>query len=685
MIAQGRIGSGQTRERWMNRRPLVLVNVMVWALAAAGCSGGGGGGSSSPPGNTPPAVDAGANQTVVEGTTVQLAGSGSDVEGAVTFAWTQLSGPPISFNNPSIAGPSFVAPLVATPSATVQLLLTVTDSAGASTSDTVTVTVNDTPAVNTPPLANAGADQSVNEGMLVQLAGSGSDAEGPVTYAWTQVSGPAVTFSSTTAPTPTFTAPLIGAASALVELRLTVTDAGGLAVSDIVTIAVNEVPGGVSGRVLQIAAGAIHMCALLDTNATKCWGDNASGKLGLGDVADRGDAPDEMGNNLPAVNLGTGRRAVELALGLSHSCARLDNGAVKCWGGNAFGQLGLGDTEARGDQAGEMGDSLPAVNLGAGRTAVELGLGASFTCARLDNGTAKCWGLLPPIYSPGNINVGDAPGEMGDALPALNFGAGLFAVQLAVPVAASFACARLNNGAVKCWANLNSSGQLGTGSPAGEGLLPQDMGDNLPAVNLGTGRTAVDLVASGNAGRGTVCAILDNGATKCWGDNGNGQPPGAQLSSGLLGLGDTLDRGDGANEMGNNLPAVDFGSGLAAQVVALGTNNGCAILNSNQLKCWGNFAGLGSGLFPSLNAYGDQPAEMGNNLPVINLGTAGGNPLSAVQVAVGTSTVCALLNTGDVKCWGGNGAGEAGQGNTTAIGWLANQMGDNLAVVQLGM
>lgn len=47
----------------------------------------------------------------------------------------------------------------------------------------------------------------------------------------------------------------------------------------------------------------------------------------------------------------------------------------------------------RGGAAGEMGDALPSVNLGSGRTALEMKLGANPTCARLDNGSAKCWGF----------------------------------------------------------------------------------------------------------------------------------------------------------------------------------------------------------------------------------------------------------------------------------------------------
>ncbi|MDP7038050.1 MAG: DUF4215 domain-containing protein, partial [Myxococcota bacterium] len=50
------------------------------------------------------------------------------------------------------------------------------------------------------------------------------------------------------------------------------------------------------------------------------------------------------------------------------SCARLDDGRLKCWGINSLGSLGLGDTEDRGDEAGEMGTSLPALDLGINRT-----------------------------------------------------------------------------------------------------------------------------------------------------------------------------------------------------------------------------------------------------------------------------------------------------------------------------
>jgi hypothetical protein len=71
-----------------------------------------------------------------------------------------------------------------------------------------------------------------------------------------------------------------------------------------------------------------------------------------------------MGDALPVVSLGTGRPAKALAAGRIHSCALLDNGRVKCCGGNFGGELGLGDTSNRGDAPNEMGDMLPAIDLG---------------------------------------------------------------------------------------------------------------------------------------------------------------------------------------------------------------------------------------------------------------------------------------------------------------------------------
>jgi len=151
--------------------------------------------------------------------------------------------------------------------------------------------------------------------------------------------------------------------------------------------------------VVEVAAGSYHTCARLEdgaTRAVKCWGWNDYGQLGLGDVNDQGDQGGEMGSSLRAVQLGTGRSAMALALGSSHSCALLDDASVKCWGDNYRGQLGLGDTLDRGNEGGEMDDSLPAVDLGG--AVVQIVAGYYHTCALLDDGQLCAPHPLPRLW-----------------------------------------------------------------------------------------------------------------------------------------------------------------------------------------------------------------------------------------------------------------------------------------------
>jgi len=105
----------------------------------------------------------------------------------------------------------------------------------------------------------------------------------------------------------------------------------------------------------ELSAGENHTCARFDDGSVKCWGWSNNGQLGLGDTLNRGDGPGEMGATLPTVSLGPGRTVLQLTAGANHSCARLDNGSAECWGFNGTGQLGLGDTLNRGDGPGEMG------------------------------------------------------------------------------------------------------------------------------------------------------------------------------------------------------------------------------------------------------------------------------------------------------------------------------------------
>jgi subtilisin-like proprotein convertase family protein len=198
----------------------------------------------SQPVNRPPVADAGPDQQVYESTQVQLDGSGSyDPDSdPLTYLWAQTQGPTVTLSSTTAVNPTFTAPTVTSPT-DLRFTLTVDDGRGGVDSDSVTITVLETPAPNQPPVADAGPDQQVYESTQVQLDGSGSydpDSD-PLTYLWAQTQGPTVTLSSTTAVNPTFTAPTVTGPTDL-RFTLTVDDGRGGVDLDSVTITVLETP-----------------------------------------------------------------------------------------------------------------------------------------------------------------------------------------------------------------------------------------------------------------------------------------------------------------------------------------------------------------------------------------------------------------------------------------------------------
>ena len=103
-------------------------------------------------------------------------------------------------------------------------------------------------------------------------------------------------------------------------------------------------------RASAISAGGGHTCALLATGTVRCWGDNRAGQLGsktaggskLSLESPRGNIEIELGwaPSPTPVTVGEISTATVLAAGLDHTCVLLADGAVRCWGGNVFGQLG---------------------------------------------------------------------------------------------------------------------------------------------------------------------------------------------------------------------------------------------------------------------------------------------------------------------------------------------------------
>jgi alpha-tubulin suppressor-like RCC1 family protein len=290
-------------------------------------------------------------------------------------------------------------------------------------------------------------------------------------------------------------------------------------------------------RQVVIFFSATSSCAVTYDRRVKCWGSNAFGQLGQGHKNHVGDGPGEMGATLPYTSLGSARTVQQMCTGSAHACVLLDDGSVKCWGKNSFGQLGLGDVATRGDDPNEMGDLLPAVslgNLGTGVTIEQLDCGAQHTCIRTSEGKVKCWGSNS-LGSLGlglgaSTHVGVSASQMGDNLPFVNMGTNRAAKFLSLSLYRT--CVWLDNDKIKCWGS-NDVGQLGIGSKisgVGIGDAANEMGDNLPYVDLGAGLLPKQM-GSGNK---HTCVLFTNDRIKCWGSNDAGQ----------LGLGDVNDRGD---------------------------------------------------------------------------------------------------------------------------------------------
>jgi large repetitive protein len=185
--------------------------------------------------NKLPVPLAGADKSANEGTTVTHSGSATDADGTiVSYAWTQTAGPTVTLTGANTKTFSFAVPeVIANTVFTFQL--TVTDSEGGTASDAIDITILN---VNKKPTANAGPDQLVLKGQLVQLNGSGTDLDGTIAaYLWEQTAGPSANLSDATTAAPTFTAPTV-TANTVLSFKLTVTDNGGATATDTVAVTV---------------------------------------------------------------------------------------------------------------------------------------------------------------------------------------------------------------------------------------------------------------------------------------------------------------------------------------------------------------------------------------------------------------------------------------------------------------
>jgi LPXTG-motif cell wall-anchored protein len=354
-----------------------------------------------------------------------------------------------------------------------------------------------------------------------------------------------------------------------------------------------------------LSLGDYNTCYVLQSGAVKCWGYNGAGNIGDGTTDDTPVPKDVVG--LSGVKSISSNQAVCVVM--------TSTNGVKCWGsspenGNASDLLSPTDVQ----------DLTSGVSM--------VSVGGTSSCAVLQSGALKCWGL----NNWGQLGGGSTDPSSTTPVEVTGLTSGVTSAS----VGGDHACAVVS-GAVKCWGK-GSSGQIGDGNP-------NNSGSGIPPTQV-TGLTSgVEAISAGDEFN---CALLNTGAVMCWGKNSDGQ------------LGDGQGGQGGPGEYALDPVQV---TGLTSGVVAIsaGLSHACALLSTGEVKCWGsNDGALGNG------------SDDDSLVPVTVSGL--GAPVKAVSA--GSNLTCVLIGTADLRCFGVNYYGEIGDGTT---------QGSNIPVQVVGL
>lgn len=207
--------------------------------------------------------------------------------------------------------------------------------------------------------------------------------------------------------------------------------------------------------VAQVVTGHHFGCARMVAGTILCWGSNESGQLGDGSATGTGRRRATPG---PVAGIAD---AVELVAGHLHACARLAGGAVRCWGSNGAGQLGVGATSPLSATPVAVAELADVAQLTAEGDSFSNGV----TCARLGDGTARCWGY----NARGALGDGTTTNRAAPTTVLRPDGAGPLTGVRQIVTGGLHTCAVVAGGEVLCWGR-NASGQLGDGTTANRAL-----------------------------------------------------------------------------------------------------------------------------------------------------------------------------------------------------------------------
>lgn len=353
--------------------------------------------------------------------------------------------------------------------------------------------------------------------------------------------------------------------------------------------------------ITKLSVGGEHGCALQGaTGKVYCWGHNEYGQIGQGVM--NGSYPYATSVKMsPGVEM---TNAVEIYAGFTQQCARLLVGGVKktyCWGDGGDAVSGSFDYMKLGLGAGAFSHASYPV-----------------TPATVGFSPFDVWWRKPNENS--DFSKGHPTPELFSGFPSdwksLAFGH-------------DQNCALTDNNQVHCWGKSIYGVR-------GDGLNPSQSAFSTNPSNRASkigGGGHLDGVVQIDSSQNAICAVLQDKTVACWGGNGEG----------MLGRGDPLPVG--SNEYIPERVVGPGGVGVLSGVrkIGMAQYNACAILESNEVYCWG------TNHYGKLGINVDYAVQTSSAIPqkVINI-----DGLVPIDLALGGAHICLLFSNGKAKCWG---------------------------------
>jgi alpha-tubulin suppressor-like RCC1 family protein len=374
---------------------------------------------------------------------------------------------------------------------------------------------------------------------------------------------------------------------------------------------------------VQIAAGGETTCAVTAQGYSYCWGRNDNGEVGNGTLTEGEYTPQKVDTNV----ISGEQAAIQITVNTYHSCLLTSEGKSFCWGLDADGLLGNGET---------LGDSsrpspLDLQQVRGYQSFKQIAAGWYHTCGLTSEGEAYCWGL-------------DDQGQLGDGEPKENKqhpvrveASAITTRQLFIEIEAAqyHSCAINTAGKPYCW-GLNLDGQVGDNSQENREIPVE-----------------VDLADVGNvksfkkiaAGYISSCGLASDGRIYCWGSDAIGQ----------LGNGDAL----GQSLVPRPIDVSNIPAGETSFVdVSAGFYHACGVTARGRAYCWGR---------DKFGTLGDSDGRSDTQVAVaVDTSNLPSQSKSIKQIVVSEWNTCLLTASGKVFCFGQDTSNQIGEGPDTA-------------------